>query len=181
MGLCQDRVMVPFREPSPSHSGAGCLAPGPFSLAVLAVYAVSLGSQLLVPPTLIGVAGFTVYALFQAALLVGWVMLHVRRLRDAGRPVKWAAAVGAIYAIEVVIVVVLMGMLASQPPGRDGVGPDASILQVFVIVSMLSGDASLAALQRWLIGFVIALSLPVIVAIGFSLWTATRPTLADRP
>ena len=45
--------MVPSMGPSPSRAGAGRLAPGPFSFAVLVIYVLSIGSQLLVPPTLI--------------------------------------------------------------------------------------------------------------------------------
>ena len=42
----------------------------------------------------------------------------------------------------------------------------------------MTGDPNLGALQIWLMGFAVVMFLPVLIAIGFSLWAATRPSHA---
>ena len=43
---------------------------------------------------------------------------------------------------------------------------------------MITGDPDLGAMQIWLMGFAGLMLLPVLIAVGFSLWTATRPSAA---
>ena len=77
-----------------------------------------------------------------------------------------------------------MLILASAAGGSGGAGGDAGIFHLFVILyllGMMAGDPSLAGLQVWLMGFAVVMFLPVLIAIGFSLWTATRPSASSSP
>jgi hypothetical protein len=40
----------------------------------------------------------------------------------------------------------------------------------------MSGDSGLGALQIWIVGLSVLMLLPVAIALGFSFWTATRPS-----
>jgi uncharacterized membrane protein YhaH (DUF805 family) len=154
------------------------LAPLPFTLAVAVVYLLSFGSQMLLAPPTTGRFGVVPFGLGQAALIAIWIVLHVRRLRDAGQPPGLAYGIAVIYAIEVVLLAIVIGLMLTSTAGTsDSAGPDSSILNLFVILyflTLLSGDPSGGVVQIWIAGFVILLILPVVVALVFSIWAATR-------
>ena len=160
------------------------LAPLPFTLAVVVVYALSFVSQMLLAPPATGRLGVLPFALVQAALIGVWIMLHMRRLRDAGRPTGLALGVAAVYAIEVVLLVILVWLILASTAGTtDSAGPESSIQHLFVILylfSLMTSDPSLGALQVWMMGFLVVMLLPVVIALGFSIWAATRPSLSRR-
>ena len=61
-------------------------------------------------------------------------------------------------------------------------GGATGILYLFVILyflAQLTGDPNLGVLQIWVMGFVVLMLLPVAIALGFSIWTATRPSKTD--
>jgi hypothetical protein len=71
-------------------------------------------------------------------------------------------------------------MLGSAAGTTESAGSESSILQLFVILylfSLLAGDPTLGALQIWIAGFMALLLIPVAVAVIFSGWTATRPSV----
>ena len=66
----------------------------------------------------------------------------------------------------------------------DEPAADASILHLFVIMYLLAtltGDPGLGELQAWMIGFVVLLVLPLLIALGFSFWAGTRPSVPFQP
>ena len=65
-------------------SWSGRLAPRPFAIAIIAVYLVSFFSQVLLGAPVTGRSGLWPFTLLQAALVWAWLVLHVKRLRDAG-------------------------------------------------------------------------------------------------
>ena len=67
-------------------SPIGRLARGPFALAVIAVYLASFASQLLLSAPVTAQVGVVPFVLVQVALIWVWIVLHAKRLRDAGRP-----------------------------------------------------------------------------------------------
>jgi predicted Kef-type K+ transport protein len=89
-----------------------------------------------------------------------------------------AYGIAVIYAIEVVLLAIVIGLMLTSTAGTsDSAGPDSSILNLFVILyflTLLSGDPSGGVVQIWIAGFVILLILPVVVALVFSIWAATR-------
>ena len=159
---------------------------GPFAAAVLLVYLLSFVSQMLLSPPVTSRVNVVPFVLVQGVLIGLWVVLHRRRLRDAGRPSGTAIGIAMVYALAVALLVIAVWLLLSNEAGNDGAGSEASILYLFVILyflAQLTGDPTLGALQIWVMGFVVLMLLPVVIALGFSIWTATRPskTSAEKP
>jgi hypothetical protein len=162
-------------------STSGRLAPLPFALAVLVVYLVSFGSQVLLSPPVTRSTGVWAFALVQAVLIWIWFVLHRNRLRDAGSPPGLAFGIACVYALEVALLVLLVWLILSAGFNRpDESARDASILQLFVIVAlfaMFTGDPNFGGeAQLWMIGFVVVMLLPIVIALGFSIWAGTRPS-----
>ena len=163
-------------------SPSGRLAPLPFALAATVVYLLSFGSQVLLSAPVTARMSVVPFALVQAALIWIWIVLHAQRLHDAGRSAGLAVGIAAVYVLEVVLLTIMVWFIleSSGAAVSGGVGSDAPILQLFVILyllTLLSGDPSLGALQVWIVGIVALLLLPVAIALGFSLWTATRKSI----
>jgi|ERR1043165_6406820 uncharacterized membrane protein YhaH (DUF805 family) len=157
----------------------GRLARGPFVLAVIAVYVASFVSQILLSPPVTARAGVALFVLAQVVLIWVWIVLHTRRLRDAGRPTGIAIGIAMIYALEVVLLVLLIWLMLGTAGPTGGAGSEASIFHLFVFLyflGLLTGDPTLGVLQIWMMGFAALLLLPVVIAVIFSLWTATRPS-----
>src|SRR5689334_15624300 len=96
----------------------GRLARGPFVLAVIAVYVASFVSQILLSPAVTARAGVALFVLAQIVLIWLWIVLHTRRLRDAGRPTGIVIGIAMIYVLEVVLLVILIWlMLGAGPTG----------------------------------------------------------------
>jgi hypothetical protein len=161
-------------------STSGRLAPLPFVIAAVAVYALSFFSQLLLSPPVTRWAGVWAFALVQAALIWVWIAVHARRLRDAGRPTGIAFGVACVYALEIVLLVLMVWLILSAGFNRPEEGAsDASILQLFVILyllALITGDPNLGALYFWVMGLVVLMVLPVAIALVFSVWAGLRPS-----
>lgn len=164
-------------------SPSGRLAPQPFALAVLAVYVVSFASQMLLSPPVTRWAGVWAFALVQVVVIWIWIVLHGNRLRDAGRPAGLVYGVACVYALEIVLLLLLVWLLLSAGLNKPDEGAEnASILQLFVILyllALLTGDPNLGALQIWIMGFVVLMLLPVLIALGFSIWAGTRTSAVE--
>ncbi len=161
------------------------IAPGPFVSAVLGLYTLGFVSQLLLAGAVTERLTVAPFVLVQAVLIAFWIVLHRRRLHDAGRPAGIVTGIALIYALEVVLLTVLVALLLSATAGSgEGAGPHAGILQLFVILyflTMLGGDPALGAMKIWIFGFVALMLLPVVIALGFSVWAATRPSVSPAP
>jgi hypothetical protein len=171
---------------APSPKSTMRLARGPFALATVAVYLASFASQILLSGPVTSRAGVAPFALAQAVLVVVWVLLHQRRLHDAGRPTGTVIGVAMVYSLEIVLLTILVGLMVTPPAATtEGVGPGSTLLNLFFILYLLSmlsgGDPWLSGLQLWVTGFVIVMLLPIAIALGFSLWAGTRPSAAAAP
>jgi uncharacterized membrane protein YhaH (DUF805 family) len=166
-------------------SPPGRIAPLPFAIAAAGVYLAGFASQVLLSPPVTGSLGVLPFALVQAALIWLWFVLHARRLHDAGRPTGLAAGIALVYALEVVLLVILVWLILAYTTAPAETGwPEAGILHLFVflyLLTSLSGDSGLGALQAWIIGFAVLMLLPVAIAVCFSLWAATRPSVRSPP
>jgi hypothetical protein len=176
-----DADMSPTAQVSTSAptTSAG-IKPGPFAVAVLLVYLLSFISQMLLSPPVTSRMSVLPFVLAQGVLIGLWVVLHRRRLRDAGRPSGTAIGIAMVYALAVLLLVIAVWVILSgTTAGNDGAGGAAGILYLFVILyflAQLTGDPNLGALQIWVMGFVVLMLLPVVIALGFSIWTGTRPS-----
>jgi uncharacterized membrane protein YhaH (DUF805 family) len=165
-------------------SKSGRLARGPFALAVIAVYLASFVSQVLLSPPVTARAGVALFVMAQIALIWFWIVLHTRRLRDAGRPTGIVIGIAMIYVLEVVLLVLLIWLMLGAVGPTGGASSEASIFHLFVFLyflGLLTGDPTLGVLQIWVMGFAALLLLPIVIALIFSLWTATRTSLAPPP
>jgi uncharacterized membrane protein YhaH (DUF805 family) len=162
----------------------GRLARGPFVLAVIAVYLASFVSQMLLSAPVTAQVGVVPFVLVQVALIWLWIVLHTRRLRDAGRTTGIVIGIAMIYVLEVVLLVLLIWLILASASPSGGASTDASIFHLFIILyllGMMTGDPTLGALQIWMMGFAAMMLLPVAIAVVFSLWTATRTSATSPP
>jgi uncharacterized membrane protein YhaH (DUF805 family) len=167
-------------SPGSQLSTSGRLAPLPFVVAVIVVYALSFGSQVLLSPPVTTRLNVFPFAVVQAALIWTWMVLHGRRLHDAGRPAGLAVGIAIVYALQVVLLTIVVWLMLESGAAADGgAGRESNMLHLFVILyllALLSGDPTFTALQVWIVGFIVLMLLPVAIALGFSLWAATRPS-----
>jgi uncharacterized membrane protein YhaH (DUF805 family) len=165
-------------------SPSGHMKPGPFIMAVLAVYLLSFGSQALLAPQVTARAGVWAFAIVQAVLIWVWYALHVRRLNDAGRPAGLAMGIAIVYALEVLLLVIVVWLILTSGFEEGGTREEAGLLRLFVflyLIARLTGDPALGGLGYWLMGFAVVLLLPVAIALGFTLWAATRKSARTAP
>jgi len=177
---CDDDAM----NASSLLSRNGRLPRGPFVLAVMAVYLASFVSQMLLSAPVTAQVSVVPFVLVQVALIWLWIVLHTRRLRDAGRPTGIVIGIAMIYVLEVVLLVLLIWLILSSACPTGLASSDASIFQLFVILyllGMMTGDPTLGALQIWMMGFAAAMLLQVVIAVIFSLWAATRTSAPSPP
>jgi uncharacterized membrane protein YhaH (DUF805 family) len=158
-----------------STSSSKRLSRGPFALAVIVLYALSLASQSLLSPQVAGRVSVVPFVVAQAVLIVVWVVLHQRRLRDAGRTTGTTIGIAMVYALQAVLLTLVTFFL-----GTPDESSNAPILNLFLLVFLLtffSGN-SMVAMQLWLGGLLVLMLLPAVVAVIFSIWAATRPSQA---
>lgn len=168
--------------PAP-HSNAGRLARGPFLAAAMAVYLLSFVSQMLLSEPVMARMSVAPFVLVQIVLIWLWIVVHRRRLRDAGRPTAIVIGVALVYALEMLLLTLLIWIL-SPTGSTGGVSTDAGIFRLFAILYLMgamTGDPGLGHLQIWLTGMAVVMFLPVVIALAFSLWVATRPSVPAAP
>ena len=159
-------------------SATGRLAPRPFAIGTVAIYAASLASQTLISAPVVARAGFWPFAAVQATLLWGWYALHAKRLRDAEQDIGAAAGIAALYALAMVLLLFVAFFI--RLGGRPGEEIAGSALRWFGPLSFgWFGSGEFGGLGLILAGFVIAAFAPALVALGFSIWTGTRPSHAS--
>jgi uncharacterized membrane protein YhaH (DUF805 family) len=169
-------MTMPVPSPPPLPPGAR-LARGPFALAVIGVYLVSFASQILLSAPVTAHLSVVPFVVAQIALIWLWIVVHRRRLCDAGRPGGIVVGIAMVYALEAVLLTLLIWILTSASGEASG---NAGIFHLFAILYLLgsiTGESNLAGVQYWLTGLVVLLLLPVLIAIVFSLWTATKPSV----
>lgn len=165
-------------------SASGRIARKPFALAVLAVYLVSFLSQLLLASPVTARASVFPFLLLQIAAGWAWTALHMKRLRDAGRPIGAAVALAVLYGLAVVLLL-LVTALATAPVTT---GPDetpgasfAQILLLFFLLAAIFSDPHLGMFAFVILGALALIMLPIVVALLFTIWLATRPSVPTMP
>jgi uncharacterized membrane protein YhaH (DUF805 family) len=162
--------------PRPTLAPGARLARGPFVLAAVAVYGVSLLSQGLLTAPVTKHFSVVPFLLAQIVLIWLWIVLHRRRLRDAGRPTGAAIGIALVYALEVILLALVMWMLTASAAQT---GDTASIFHLYAIlylIGSISGESNLAGLQNYLMGIAAVMLVPAVISVLFSLWVASRPS-----
>ena len=150
-------------------------------LAIVAVYAASFVSQMLLSAPVTARVSVLPFVVVQAVLIWLWIVLHRRRLHDAGRPSGVAIGIAMIYLIEVALLALLIWVLTSSAGEASGNAGVFHLFAILYLIGMISGESNLGILQFWLVGFAVLMFLPVVIATIFSIWTATRPSLSSSP
>src|SRR5215218_3411388 len=160
-------------------SGGGRLAPKPFARAVVAVYVAAFLSQLLIPPVMLRI-GLAAFALVQALAMWAWFCLHAKRLRDADRPIGPAVAIVVLYALAMILLLLIIVLVVGITPGGDGAtaGDETDVLISSYLVRVLAGDPDPGFFAYVAAGILALIFAPMLIAMGFSIWTGTRPRAA---
>ena len=162
-----------------SHSGR--LQQRPFVVAAVLVYLASFLSQTLLSVPVTSRAGLWPFAIVQALLVWAWVVIHIKRLRDAGKSPGLAVGIASLYALALVLLLLVMAMItASDSRSSDFLMTGQGLIQLFAVLYIIGavlGSSEFGVLAYWLFGFLALLLLPLVVAIGFSIWTGTRPSV----
>jgi uncharacterized membrane protein YhaH (DUF805 family) len=167
--------------PRPGPAPGARLERGRFVLAATGVYGASFLSQGLLTAPVTKLFSVVPFLVMQVVLIWLWVVLHRRRLRDAGRPSGLAIGIAILYALEVILMALLIWMLTAP---AEQTGDAAGIFHLYLLlylIGSLSGESNLAGLQYWLMGLVGLMLLPALISVIFSLWAATRPSADSAP
>jgi len=166
-------------------SASGQIAPRPFALGVIFVYALSFVSQVLLSPPVTARGGILPFVIAQAALTWVWFALHAKRLRAAGRPAGAALGIAVLYALAVVLLMLLLEPIIS--PGMGATATAAPRFNPLELWAFLLLFAALIAQSSpgffdYLAWGILALAfMPMAIAVGFSIWVGTRPAAAAPP
>ena len=161
-------------------SPGGQLRPRPFIVAIAAVYAAGVASHWLTTPDVTARMGLWAFAAAQAVLTWMWFVLHAKRLHDAGRADGLVRAVALLYALSIVFLLILAMNFFTGSAGLMGNASAKSALELILflyIIQTLAGSMP-HDLGSIVIGMLTLFALlPVVVALFFTLWAATRPSV----
>lgn len=163
-------------------SPSGRLRPQAFIAAIAVVYAAGVASHVLTTADVIARVGLWAFVAVQALLVWIWFALHAKRLRDAGRGTGLAAGVAILYVLSIVLLVIVAAAFLNTAAADAADPSSATALGLILLVAVVAALAGSAHFDvAWLL--VTALTLmafvPVIVALLFTLWAATRPSSAE--
>jgi len=178
---CHDNGMSPSSAPASARITSAGIKPGPFAVSALIIYVLSFISQILLSAPVVARLTVAPFVLAQVMLIGLWIVLHRRRLDDAGRPWGTVIGIAMVYALEIALLVILavfIGSLNAAGGGASGENSLLSLFLIFYLLALFSGDTGFGALQLWLMGFAAVMLLPVVIAVCFSIWAATRPSKA---
>ena len=162
-------------------SPQGRLRPQPFLIAIAAVYVAGALSHWLTVPEVMVRLGLWAFAAAQAALTWLWVVLHAKRLRDAGRGEGLAIAVALLYLLSLVLLLLLAtNFFAGSEAGALGSASATSALELVLLLYIVMTLGSMQYDLTWIVVVILTLFafLPVFIALLFTLWAATRTSLA---
>jgi hypothetical protein len=134
-------------------------------------------------PDVIARAGLWPFAAVQAVLTWLWFVLHARRLHDAARGHGLAIAVALVYVLSLVLLLILATNFFSGSESALGGASATSALELilflYIIMSLLG---SIHYDLAWIVVGILTLCafVPILIALFFTLWTATRPSVEQR-
>ena len=153
-------------------SARGRLAPRAFAAGAAVVYGTAFLSLLLISPPVMLRAGLAPFALVQAIAIWCWLCLHAKRLRDAGRQVGVAVAIAVLYALAVILFLLLVALIMPFGDAAQRARADDISALPLLFATLTAETGIFAYVAAAILALVVA---PVPMAIGFSIWAATRP------
>jgi hypothetical protein len=123
------------------------------------------------------------FATAQALLTWIWVILHAKRLHDAARGYGLAIAVALLYLLSLVLLLILATNFLAGSESTLGEASATSALELILllyIIMTLAGSLHYD-LTSIVVGILTLCAFaPILIALVFTLWTATR-TSAQQP
>jgi hypothetical protein len=155
------------------------LAPKPFALGVLAVWMAGIASQLLLTGEVIARGGLWPFIVAQALLIAIWLVLHIRRLRDAGQGPAAAIGIAFIYGLSIGLLLMLVAFFTHPdsvaPHGGDSPASNAvmgTLLVVFLFNIMFTPD--FGVFSTILKVLILIAFMPAAISLIFSVRTGMR-------
>jgi uncharacterized membrane protein YhaH (DUF805 family) len=154
----------------------GRLTPKAFWLSLLAVYLASLTTLLLLTGAVTKTAGLWPFAVAQLAVLWAWTVVHMKRLRDAGRAPSGAFAVALLYGLAIGLVLLLVVTVdTGTPPAVAGQEPHSGLaLALLVGFLVFLINPNLGSYSYILQALALIACLPFVLSLTFSLATGLR-------
>ena len=156
----------------------GRLAAKPFALGVTAVYVAGVATQGLLADEVTARAGLWPFIGAQAVLIAVWLVLHIRRLRDAGQGPAAAIGIAIVYALSVGLLLMLVVFFTNPdalPPGEsptnDATAGTVLVLLLFDILFTPDFGLFMSILKA----LIVIAFLPPVICVVFSVQTAMRP------
>jgi hypothetical protein len=164
-------------------SPQGRLRPQPFLAAIAAIYIAGALSHWLTVPGVITHVGLWAFAAAQAVLIWLWFVAHAKRLHDAGRGEGLAVAVAVLYVLSLILLLLLAtNFFAGSEAGSLGDASATSALELVLLLYIVMTLTSPVQYDlTWIVVVILTLFafVPVIVALVFTLWAATRTSVAQ--
>ena len=165
-------------------SPSGRLSPQVFVVAAIVVYLAGTASHTLTMPTIMARTGPWLFAAVQALLIWIWYVLHAKRLHDAGRSVGPAIGASILYALSITLLLILAVSFYVPLAGQVSDANTASALGLILLISIVAVLLGSAHYDlTWLVVAILVLLslLPVILAVGVTVFAATRPAGRGTP
>src|SRR5687767_2976127 len=161
----------------------GRLARKPFALGLLGVWIAGIATQLLLTGEILGGVGVWPFIAAQAALTWVWLVLHIRRLRDAGQGAAPAFGVALIYLLSIALLVLLVAFFTHpEAAGPLSVGDSpargaaiGTVLVVFLFNILFTPD--FGVFSTIFKGLILIAFLPAVISLLFSIRTGLRPSV----
>jgi uncharacterized membrane protein YhaH (DUF805 family) len=160
-------------------SPSGQIKPQPFIFGAIAVYVAGAASHGLTVPDVMTHAGLWPFIGAQSVLIWLWFVLHAKRLHDAGRMAGPALGVALLYLLSIVLLTILGDAFFSTSGGlmgNAGANGALGLILILYIVQALAGSAQYDLAWAVVTVLVLIAVVPIVVALGFTAWTATRPS-----
>jgi uncharacterized membrane protein YhaH (DUF805 family) len=163
-------------------SPSGRLKPQPFVYGAIAVYVFGAASHFLTTPDVLRRGGLLPFIAVQLFLVWIWFTLHAKRLHDTGRSSGLAVAIGLLYLLSIVLLLIVAdGFIttSNMPMGDANAIGALWLLLVLYIVSALAGSSQYDL--AWVVVAILTFLAfaPAVAALGFSLWVARKPSVKD--
>ena len=160
-------------------SPSGRLSPQAFLVAAVVVYLAGAASHALTLPTIMVRTGPWLFAAVQALLIWVWYVLHAKRLHDAHSSVGPAIGASILYALSIALLLILAASFYAPPAGQVSDASATSALGLILLISIVAVLLGSAHYDlTWLVVAILVLLsvLPLIFAIGVTMFAATRPS-----
>jgi hypothetical protein len=158
----------------------GRLARKPFALGIAGVYLAGIAAQGLLSGEVMARAGLWPFVIAHVLLLLLWLLLHIRRLRDAGQGPAGAIGVALVYALSLGLLLMLVAFFTNPDAGpldgerSPGDAATGTLLVLFLFAIVFRPD--FGVFTTILKGLILIAFVPAAISLVFSIHTGMRPS-----